>query len=118
MCHVEIEEDGPVDEETATAVYRILQESLTNVARHAHATRVDIALRFASEHLFLEVRDNGRGMEPEMLTRFRGTGAGVGLGLMSMSERARELGGKFQIDSGSKGTSVRVTLPVPLDLRP
>jgi signal transduction histidine kinase len=100
------------------ALFRVLQEALTNVHRHSGASAASILIERSSGEVILEVRDNGRGIEPEMLNRFRGTGAGVGLGLMSMSERARELGGKFQIDSGSKGTAVRATLPVPLDLRP
>jgi signal transduction histidine kinase len=54
-------------------------------------------------------------MDQEMLNRFRQTGAGVGVGLMSMQERARELGGKIQLESTSSGTSVRITIPLPPD---
>jgi signal transduction histidine kinase len=61
------------------------------------------------------VRDTGRGMGQEMLNRFREAGAGTGVGLMSMHERARELGGKLEIESDSSGTSIRITLPVPPD---
>jgi signal transduction histidine kinase len=66
----------------------------------------------------LEVRDNGRGMAQEMLDRFRETGTGVGVGLMSMHERARELGGKVQLESDRTGTSVRITMPLPPDCAP
>jgi signal transduction histidine kinase len=65
--------------------------------------------------VILEVMDNGRGMEPGLLNHFRETGAGTGVGLMSMHERARELGGKFQIESDASGASMRVTIPVPSD---
>jgi signal transduction histidine kinase len=60
----------------------------------------------------LEVKDNGRGMQPEMLQRFRETGAGMGVGLISMQERARELGGTLQIASDRTGTSLCVTVPL------
>jgi signal transduction histidine kinase len=88
---------------------------LTNVHRHSGASAADILIRRSSGEVILEVRDNGRGMEREKLDRFRETGAGVGVGLMSMQERARELGGKIQLESSSAGTSVRVTIPVPPD---
>jgi signal transduction histidine kinase len=65
--------------------------------------------------VMLEVTDNGRGMRQEMIDRFREAGVGVGVGLMSMHERARELGGKLEIDSSPAGASVRITLPLPPD---
>jgi signal transduction histidine kinase len=97
------------------ALFRVLQEALTNVHRHSDASRADILIRRSSGQAILEVRDNGSGMEQEMLNRFRETGAGVGVGLMSMHERARELGGNLQIESDSTGTSVRITIPVSPD---
>jgi signal transduction histidine kinase len=97
------------------ALFRVLQEALTNVHRHSDASAADILIRRSSGQAILEVRDNGSGMEQEMLNRFRETGAGVGVGLMSMHERARELGGKLQIESDSTGTSVRITIPVSPD---
>jgi signal transduction histidine kinase len=97
------------------ALFRVLQEALTNVHRHSGASAADILIRRSSGQAILEVRDNGSGMEQEMLNRFRETGAGVGVGLMSMHERARELGGKLQIESDSTGTSVRITIPVSPD---
>jgi signal transduction histidine kinase len=100
---------------TELALFRVLQEALTNVHRHSGASAADILIRRSSGEVILEVRDNGRGMEREKLDRFRETGAGVGVGLMSMQERARELGGKIQLESSSAGTSVRVTIPVPPD---
>ncbi len=96
-------------------LFRVLQEALTNVHRHSGASAAQILIQRSSGQVVLEVKDNGRGMEPEMLNRFRETAAGVGVGIMSMQERARELGGKFQLESGSMGTSVRVTIPLPPD---
>lgn len=97
------------------ALFRVLQEALTNVHRHSGASVANILIRRSSGHVTLEVRDNGRGMEQEMLNRFRDTGTGVGVGLMSMHERARELGGKVQLESDRTGTLVQITIPVPRD---
>jgi signal transduction histidine kinase len=97
------------------ALFRVLQEALTNVHRHSGASAADVTIRRASGQVILEVRDNGRGMEQDVLSRFRENGAGTGVGLMSMHERARELGGKIQLDSSGKGTSVKIALPLPPD---
>jgi signal transduction histidine kinase len=99
------------------ALFRVLQEALTNVHRHSGASAADVLIRRGSEEVILVVRDNGRGMDPDVLNRFRQTGAGTGVGLMSMYERARELGGKIQLESGSTGTTVRITIPLPPDCR-
>jgi signal transduction histidine kinase len=97
------------------ALFRVLQEALTNVHRHSGASAADILIRRSSGQVILEVNDNGHGISQEMLDRFREAGTGTGVGLMSMHERARELGGKIQIESGSTGTSVRIAIPVPPD---
>jgi signal transduction histidine kinase len=97
------------------ALFRVLQEALTNVHRHSGASTADILIRRSSGQVILEVNDNGYGMSQEMLDRFREAGTGTGVGLMSMHERARELGGTIQIESGSTGTSVRIAIPVPPD---
>jgi signal transduction histidine kinase len=97
------------------ALFRALQEALTNVHRHSGASAAEVLIRRSSGHVILEVRDNGRGMEQKMLNYFRETGTGGGVGLMSMRERARELGGKVQIESSSTGTAIRVTIPIPPD---
>jgi signal transduction histidine kinase len=97
------------------ALFRVLQEALTNVHRHSGASTADILIRRSSGQVILEVNDNGHGMSQEMLDRFREAGIGTGVGLMSMHERARELGGTIQVESGSTGTSVRIAIPVPPD---
>jgi signal transduction histidine kinase len=100
------------------ALFRVLQEALTNVHRHSGASTAHILIRRSPAQVTLEVRDNGRGVKQEVLNRFRETGMGAGVGLMSMQERARELGGKFQLESSNSGTSVRITIPVPPDCAP
>jgi signal transduction histidine kinase len=90
-----------------TAIFRVLQESLTNVARHARADRVRIALRREADRLCLEVTDNGVGLEAR---RLRDPGS---YGIAGMRERLLALGGAFSIEGGKgHGTSVRANLPL------
>jgi signal transduction histidine kinase len=101
---------GPVagiDLDRSTALFRIFQEILTNVARHAHASRVQITLTIAGAYATLQVRDNGCGMS-------EGHGARPPhLGLLGMQERAAEFGGGLHVTSApGKGTTVRVRLPL------
>ncbi len=91
----------------ATAFFRTFQESLTNVARHAHAKRVDVFLSRKGNRLTLEVSDDGRGISEETVAAVKS------LGLLGMRERARRLGGQFAI-SGAPGQGTTVTLSVPL----
>jgi signal transduction histidine kinase len=98
-----------LDDEHATATFRVVQESLTNVARHAQASRVDIHLERGAEHVLIEVRDNGKGFDPEQLPR--GT-----LGMLGMRERGHMLGGAVTIDSApGQGARVRVHIPIQVD---
>lgn len=99
-------EPAEVPGNVATAAFRILQESLTNVVRHANATEVEIALSTRGGRLVMEVRDNGRGFHQ---ARRR---LGV-FGVAGMQERALELGGKLRVIS-RKGVGTRVRLTVPL----
>jgi PAS domain S-box-containing protein len=107
-CSATIPESDPhLDRERSTALFRILQESLTNVARHAGATRVEIELRRGFRSVTLTVRDNGRGIRGGDLSD------PASVGLLGMRERATLLGGRCQI-SGSPGggTAVEASLPV------
>ena len=89
----------------AHGLFRIVQESLTNIARHAKATQVDITLRKSTEALVLSIRDNGQGMAIESTRK--------GLGVIGMRERAKALGAKFTFTSEiEKGTSIRIELPL------
>jgi two-component system sensor histidine kinase UhpB len=92
-----------LDSEVELAVYRIVQESLTNVARHANARRVELTLRRTSHHVRVEVVDDGRGLPAE---------ATGGAGLPGMRERALLIGGNLTIaTSPSGGVQVRLDLP-------
>jgi len=95
------------------ALFRILQEALTNVHRHAAATETEVRILRDAEQVILEIKDNGHGMPEDVLTRFTQTGSSAGVGLTGIHERVRELGGCFRVDSGNKGTSLLITVPVP-----
>ena len=101
LKHVDL---GP---DRATAVFRIFQETLTNVVRHAEATQVNIHLREEGDKLVLEVQDNGRGMTGRELSGTRS------LGLLGMRERATLLDGEVNIiGRQGKGTTVGVHIPI------
>jgi signal transduction histidine kinase len=93
------------------ALFRILQECLTNVHRHSGSKMVEIHLDKDAEFLVLEIKDAGRGMSRELLDRFQGK-AGMGVGLAGMRERAEELGGELKVYSGVNGTTVTVIVPL------
>jgi signal transduction histidine kinase len=89
-------------------MFRIFQEILTNVARHAQATAVNITLQEQAGRLVLEVRDNGRGVTEVELSD------PTSLGLVGMRERALLMGGEITLTgSPGQGTTVRVWLPLP-----
>jgi PAS domain S-box-containing protein len=99
----------PLDADAAIAVYRIAQEALTNVARHARASRVRMRLARRNGHLVLTIADDGRGYAP-----LRDAGAASGFGVLGMSERAAAFGGHLEIEATTpRGT--RVSLSLPLD---
>ena len=88
----------------------MLQESLTNVHRHAKASRVTIEIQCTDEQVILVICDDGKGINRESLQRFRAGHAG-GIGLAGMRERLAELGGMLEVNSSSEGTQIRAMLP-------
>ncbi len=96
---------GGLSEAHRTCVFRVVQESLTNCARHSQAKSVTVQLDIKEELLSLTVSDDGAGFEP-------GKNVGTGLGLLSMQERAAELGGNFEIASfPGNGTRIQIMIP-------
>jgi two-component system sensor histidine kinase UhpB len=92
------------------ALYRICQEALTNIARHAEATQAEVRLERAGESVRLTITDNGKGFDTAEVTDSEG--ALRGIGLIGMERRAEELGGDLDIESRpGEGTVVRVTIP-------
>jgi PAS domain S-box-containing protein len=106
-CHISLpEEDIMLDPDRATALFRTFQETLTNVARHADATQVDVRLDQENGDLILEVRDNGKSISEEQLS------AKTSLGILGMRERVLVFGGTLAISGApGVGTTVRVLIP-------
>ena len=101
------QEDITMDLVQSTALFRILQESLTNTAKHAHATQVDVELFAAATSVTLEVRDNGVGLDDADLAK------ASSFGVRGMMERTRALGGWLDI-SGTKGHGTTLMISIPL----
>jgi len=98
--------DMEIDTERSTAIFRIFQEALTNVVRHAGATNVEVNLEERDGRLTLEIRDDGRGITKEQASGSRS------LGIIGIRERVRQLKGEALIDgSPHAGTVIRVTIP-------
>lgn len=103
QADIELEHLAP---DLAIHVFRIIQEALTNIHRHAGASAVSIELQAADRGVRVRVHDNGRGFDPDATP--------PGLGLSGMRERAELLGGRLTIDSGAAGgTTVQAVLPLP-----
>ncbi len=111
-CKIELPADGPEpDKERATALFRIFQEVLTNVARHANATRVDVSLNVNADTLVLEVQDNGKGILDSQTKNTKS------LGILGIRERVLLFEGKVEIE-GEKGKGTRVSVSIPAAERP
>jgi two-component system sensor histidine kinase UhpB len=104
-------EPETLPEDVQTAVYRILQEALANIGRHAAATAVSVEMEVEDERLELHIRDDGVGFDPSALVRENGNGPGAGLGLSGMVERARLAGGELDLRS-APGGGTTVTLRI------
>ena len=95
--------DERLVEDLETAVYRMVQEALTNVAKHARASHVRVVVRESGAELLIEVQDDGVGFDPQT--------TGEGFGLTGMQERARLAGGTLSVESGPAGTLLTAHLP-------
>lgn len=108
---VDVQLDGELDalpESHRTAIYRIVQEALTNIAKHAASKSVRIRLYGGKDSIHLTVQDDGKGFDPSHL-------AARGMGLVGMEERMKELGGTVSVRSTiGKGTSIEAVAPLPV----
>jgi len=109
-CVVEVQQqDIELDETRSVVVFRIVQESLTNIGRYAQASRVDITLGRRADALWLRVRDDGLGFDLAAASQRRS------FGLLGMRERAIALGGRVDITSTpGQGTTIEVSIPLEL----
>jgi two-component system, NarL family, sensor kinase len=94
------------------ALFRVLQESLTNVHRHSETSEVSVRFRHMPENIILEIRDRGCGIGIERLQKLRMDSAETGVGLAGMRERMHELNGKLEIESNGRGTIIRAIVPL------
>lgn len=100
-----------IPDEAETALFRIGQESITNILRHAQASQAQIQLQYQPQHVLLTVSDDGRGVDSEQ--NGNGNGRSLGLGLLSMKERAEQVGGQFHLQSQpGKGTTISIDVPL------
>ena len=106
-CHInELPDDIPLD--TALCIYRVIQEGLRNIAKHAHARHVDIFLKRSAHHLLATIEDDGAGFEPKCARHT------PGIGLASMRERVQYVQGEFTIQSApGQGTVIDLSVPLP-----
>jgi two-component system NarL family sensor kinase len=103
----------PLD--TETALFRIVQESLTNIHRHASSATARIRLERGADALVLEIEDRGHGIPAASMGSLTATGGAAGVGIAGMSERIEQLGGRFEVESDHRGTVVRARLPIARD---
>jgi signal transduction histidine kinase len=107
-CELSFEQDElSLGSDIDAAVYRIVQEAMTNVARHSNASRMEIRLRRRPRELLVDIRDDGRGIALQEIADSRS------LGLVGMRERARGIGGELEVE-GTPGRGTIVSLRVPL----
>ena len=97
--------------EYETVLFRITQEALTNVAKHAHAAHATVRLEIHPTQAFLTIQDDGRGFDPEEV--LHGGSTQIGWGLSGIRERTSLIGGEYEIESApGSGTSIQVRVPL------
>jgi signal transduction histidine kinase len=110
-CAIDVPEDLSLPVDLATPLFRVCQEALTNVTRHASATSVAIRLSCSQSHISLAIKDNGRGITEEEIKRYGS------LGLLGMKERIAILGGTLDVE-GKSGEGTTLTIQIPLGASP
>lgn len=104
---------GAIEPRISTNIFRIFQEALTNIARHAEATHVDVDFHSDREGIHLRIRDNGKGLNKSDIKTKRT------LGLLGMDERTRMIGGTFDIEGQpGKGTAIEIAIPLHQKMKP
>ena len=105
---------GRLPRDIETAMFRIVQEALTNIHRHSGSSTVTISLQSYGQALLLRIKDEGKGISKEALFKI-GRGLSVGVGLRGMRERVKDLGGHMEIRSPGRGTELKFVIPVSSD---
>jgi len=105
------EDFGRLPADMELAIFRVVQECLTNIHRHAQSKTACIRVARENASVCIEVRDAGKGISPERLAEIRSRGCGVGIG--GIRERLRQFHGEVKIESNGSGTTVSATIPIP-----
>lgn len=106
---------GRLPQETETALFRIVQESLANIQKHSGSPTAKIRLCAGADGVELEVSDHGCGFDNAMLETRSASATRLGVGILGMRERMAQLGGKLDVDSSSSGTTVRAKVRAPIE---
>jgi PAS domain S-box-containing protein len=105
------EDFGRLAADMELAIFRVVQEGLTNIHRHSGSEKAKIRIAREDDRILIDVEDCGKGMSPERLVEIQSRGSGVGI--RGMRERVRQFQGEMKIRSDSSGTHIRVSLPIP-----
>ena len=103
---------GRLSADLETAVFRVIQECLTNIHRHSDSSTAAIRLYQFSGKLVLQVRDHGKGIATEKLSKIASSAGVTGVGLRGIRERIKDFNGELEIASGEDGTQVKVAIPL------
>lgn len=116
---LDIPEDlGRLPSDTETALFRVVQQGLANIHRHSGSLVARICVRIDAENGTVKICDEGRGIQPEVLSGFLAGTQLVGVGMAGVRERITSIGGQFEIRSGDNGTTIEATLPLPRENAP
>jgi signal transduction histidine kinase len=107
-----LREIGRLPRDVEIALFRIVQEGLTNIHRHSGSVSAAVRLTRQADRVVLQVRDSGRGIGPALLSTSSDDFRSLGVGIPGMRQRIRQLGGELRISSSSRGTIVTATVPV------
>lgn len=112
QVQLEVAENLPrMEQDVELALFRILQEALTNIHKHSGSPSVDIHVKIEGSKVSLRIRDYGKGIPAGVIDAFKRSKAGLGVGLAGMRERVRDLGGRLELKSDAKGAVVEASVP-------
>jgi signal transduction histidine kinase len=103
---------GRLSSEVEITLFRVLQEGLTNIHRHSHASEATVKIVIQDGSIRMQIADSGCGIPQELLREWREMRAPLGVGMAGMLERARDLGGSFDVQSAANGTTLTIAIPL------
>jgi signal transduction histidine kinase len=103
---------GRLPNDVELTLFRVLQEALTNIHRHSRAAQAGVQVVIQNGSVRMQVSDSGCGIPLELLREWREMRAPLGVGMAGMLERTREMGGSFDVQSGSSGTTLTIVIPI------